>query len=101
MTDADSELDRHAGMFGALCKELGYCLHDKGQKRVRAAMPDGLDAVGESGARRRRGRLPEFVRDVETPDSRLTESQSARRLANDSQEERKRSPRLGSGRWAA
>ena len=45
MTDADSELDRHAGMFGALCKELGYCLHDKGQKRVMAAMPDGLDAA--------------------------------------------------------
>lgn len=45
MTDADIDLDRHAGMFGALCRERGYCLHDKGQKRVMAALPDGLDAA--------------------------------------------------------
>ncbi|CAN5244546.1 hypothetical protein BH09PSE1_BH09PSE1_30400 [soil metagenome] len=32
-------------MFAALCVELGYCLHDKGQKRVLAALPQGLDAA--------------------------------------------------------
>ena len=31
-------------LFAALCVELGYCLHDKGQKRVLAALPSGLDA---------------------------------------------------------
>jgi hypothetical protein len=30
-------------MFAALCTELGFCLHDKGQKRVVAALPSGLD----------------------------------------------------------
>jgi hypothetical protein len=32
-------------MFAALCNELGLCLHDKGQKRVIAALPTGLDAA--------------------------------------------------------
>ena len=32
-------------MFSALCNELGFCLHDKGQKRVIAALPQGLDAA--------------------------------------------------------
>lgn len=32
-------------LFAALCVELGYCLHDKGQKRVLAALPSGLDAA--------------------------------------------------------
>lgn len=32
-------------MFTALCVELGFCLHDKGQKRVIAAMAEGLDAA--------------------------------------------------------
>ncbi len=31
--------------FGALCRELGLCLHDKGQKRVIATLPSGLDAA--------------------------------------------------------
>jgi hypothetical protein len=39
-----SEDAAYAEMFAALCKELGYCLHDKGQKRVLAALPQGLDA---------------------------------------------------------
>ncbi len=32
-------------MFAALCRELGLCLHDKGQRRVIAALPSGLDAA--------------------------------------------------------
>lgn len=32
-------------MFAALCRELGYCLHLKGEKRVIAALPLGLDAT--------------------------------------------------------
>jgi hypothetical protein len=35
----------HEPMFAALCTELGFCLHDKGQKRVVAALPLGLDAA--------------------------------------------------------
>jgi len=42
MTD---ETDAYAATFAALCVELGYCLHDKGQKRVIAALPSGLDAA--------------------------------------------------------
>ena len=37
--------DAYASMFAALCVELGYCLHDKGEKRVIAALPSGLDAA--------------------------------------------------------
>lgn len=32
-------------MFAALCREVGFCLHPKGEKRVIAALPDGLDAA--------------------------------------------------------
>ena len=32
-------------LFAALCRELGYCLHVKGEKRVIAALPLGLDAA--------------------------------------------------------
>lgn len=35
----------HDALFAALCTELGFCLHDKGQKRVIAALPSGLDAA--------------------------------------------------------
>jgi len=35
----------HGQMFGALCTELGICLHTKGQARVLAALPTGLDAA--------------------------------------------------------
>lgn len=37
--------ERHDAVFAALCNELGLCLHDKGQKRVIAALPEGLDAA--------------------------------------------------------
>lgn len=40
MTDA-----AYDEMFAALCREVGFCLHDKGQKRVVAALPNGLDAA--------------------------------------------------------
>ena len=40
MTDAD-----HAEMFAALCREVGFCLHPKGEKRVLEALPNGLDAA--------------------------------------------------------
>ena len=32
-------------LFAALCKEVGFCLHPKGEKRVLAALPNGLDAA--------------------------------------------------------
>ena len=32
-------------MFAALCSDLGFCLHDKGQKRVIEALPLGLDTA--------------------------------------------------------
>ncbi len=35
----------HEPMFAALCTELGICLHAKGQARVTAALPGGLDAA--------------------------------------------------------
>lgn len=44
MTDAAPETI-HADMFAALCKEVGFCLHAKGEKRVLAALPNGLDAA--------------------------------------------------------
>ncbi len=45
MTDASADLARYDLVFSALCTELGLCLHDKGQKRVIAALPSGLDAA--------------------------------------------------------
>lgn len=35
----------YEAVFAALCRELGYCLHLKGEKRVIAALPLGLDAT--------------------------------------------------------
>lgn len=35
----------HDAMFAALCNELGLCLHAKGQAKVIAALPAGLDAA--------------------------------------------------------
>ncbi|MBU1324324.1 MAG: hypothetical protein KJ676_03705 [Alphaproteobacteria bacterium] len=35
----------HSEMFAALCREVGFCLHEKGQARVLAALPNGLDAA--------------------------------------------------------
>lgn len=42
MTDAAPDYD---AMFAALCSEVGFCLHEKGQKRVIEALPKGLDAA--------------------------------------------------------
>lgn len=36
--------ERLAPMFAALCVELGFCLHDKGQRKVIEALDGGLDA---------------------------------------------------------
>ncbi len=35
----------HTEMFAALCREVGFCLHEKGEARVIAALPNGLDAA--------------------------------------------------------
>ena len=35
----------YADMFAALCREVGFCLHAKGEARVIAALPSGLDAA--------------------------------------------------------
>jgi hypothetical protein len=43
MKDASSAA--HDEMFAALCREVGFCLHPKGEKRVIAALPNGLDAA--------------------------------------------------------
>lgn len=32
-------------LFAALCVEVGFCLHPKGEKRVKEALPSGLDAA--------------------------------------------------------
>lgn len=48
MTPSDTppaDTSAYDAAFAALCVELGYCLHDKGQKRVLAALPSGLDAA--------------------------------------------------------
>jgi len=42
---AATPLGAHDELFAALCRELGYCLHVKGEKRVIAALPLGLDAA--------------------------------------------------------
>jgi hypothetical protein len=37
--------DPHAELFTALCVELGFCLHEKGEARVIEALSQGLDAA--------------------------------------------------------
>ena len=34
-----------SAVFTALCVEAGFCLHPKGEARVRAALDKGLDAA--------------------------------------------------------
>ena len=54
MTAASPDFDT---LFAALCKEVGFCLHPKGEKRVLEALPNGLDAATRAvvvDARRRR-----------------------------------------------
>ena len=43
MTQDDTQA--YEVLFAALCTELGLCLHAKGQRRVIAALPGGLDAA--------------------------------------------------------
>jgi len=45
MTDAATDTSDHDALFSALCTELGICLHAKGQAKVVAALPSGLDAA--------------------------------------------------------
>ena len=47
MTDAAPNFDHvdFDAMFAALCSEVGFCLHEKGQKKVIEALPKGLDAA--------------------------------------------------------
>lgn len=45
MSAIEDEQYRLAPMFAALCVELGFCLHDKGERRVIEALPNGLDAA--------------------------------------------------------
>lgn len=45
MADRADDPDRYAEMFAALCREVGFCLHPKGQARVIAALETGLDAA--------------------------------------------------------
>ena len=35
----------YPAMFGDLCRQVGICLHPKGEARVIAALPKGLDAA--------------------------------------------------------
>lgn len=35
----------YAPMFAALCVEVGFCLHPKGEAKVQAALASGLDAA--------------------------------------------------------
>lgn len=40
-----TDLAPYEPMFSALCTELGFCLHEKGQVKVIEALPKGLDAA--------------------------------------------------------
>ena len=42
MTNAAPDFDQ---MFADLCNQVGFCLHEKGQKKVIDALPKGLDAA--------------------------------------------------------
>ena len=42
MTDAAPDFD---AMFADLCNQVGFCLHEKGQKKVIAALPDDAAAM--------------------------------------------------------
>ena len=43
MTSPDAAA--HDEMFAALCREVGFCLHPKGETRVKTALANGLDAA--------------------------------------------------------
>ena len=42
MTNAAPDFDQ---MFADLTNQVGFCLHEKGQKKVIEALPKGLDAA--------------------------------------------------------
>lgn len=42
MINAAPDFDQ---MFADLCNQVGFCLHEKGQKKVIEALPKGLDAA--------------------------------------------------------
>ena len=44
MSDVTPEPDWDA-LFSDLCRQVGFCLHPKGEARVKAALPKGLDAA--------------------------------------------------------
>jgi hypothetical protein len=44
MSDASAPPD-YTAMFAELCRGVGFCLHPKGEARVIAALPNGLDAA--------------------------------------------------------
>ena len=41
----DPAVPDYTAMFGDLCRQGGRCLHPKGEARVIAALPRGLDAA--------------------------------------------------------
>ena len=41
----DPAVPDYTAMFGDLCRQVGLCLHPKGEARVIAALPRGLDAA--------------------------------------------------------
>lgn len=41
----DTAAPDHSAMFADLCRQVGICLHPKGEARVIAALPRGLDAA--------------------------------------------------------
>jgi hypothetical protein len=45
MVYSEDRHERLRPMFSALCVQLGFCLHDKGEKRVVEALDRGLDAA--------------------------------------------------------
>ena len=45
MTDGHDPKDPYRALFTALCVQLGFCLHEKGEARVVAARSNGVEAM--------------------------------------------------------
>ncbi|WP_313574470.1 hypothetical protein [Brevundimonas sp.] len=45
MTTLATDAPDFDAMFADLCNQVGFCLHEKGQKKVIEALPKGLDAA--------------------------------------------------------
>ena len=56
--------DPYEPLFSALCREVGFCLHEKGRKRVIAALPGGLDAAVRAAFAAERADEPNAPGDV-------------------------------------